>query len=500
MSRIVGIDFGTSNSGIAFDDGRGAQMIEMADGSRLLPSIVAFDQDNQPLIGYPAISAGKLAPLKCFRHVKRLMGTAFNRAENVNSQIVQGDDGMVALKGPTKIYPPSHIAAAIMATLLDAAEAKYEERPDGVVIGVPAGYKDPQRAAIREAAEIAGIASDRIWLVEEPILAALMYAQGRKKFATIGVYDWGGGTFDFTILRAKNGKLEVVGTRGNATLGGKDVDELLARHVVRVWKDERKVDLGLRDATMARIREQSEETKIDLTGNPVSAVRVDFVATDGPEGVQHMNERITVEEFEAMARATVEATFDPCFELMAEHGITPQQLDEIILVGGMTRVPLVRKMVEAKFGRKPSTRVSPEEAVALGAAAYAGAVLELRNGADPFVLINKAAHSLSVETLNDIPRVILKRGEKLPSERVVRMTTSKDNAAVVGFHLLEGDEDKASRNTLLVRDYPSVGPAPAGAPDEAYKIRREIDGSILVSHVNSGRVVYTSRAIEEAGG
>lgn len=500
MSRIVGIDFGTSNSGVAFDDGKSAQMVEMADGSRLLPSIIAFDQDNEVLVGSPAISAGKIAPLKCFRHIKRLMGTVFVRGENVSSQIVQDDKGFIALKGPDKTYKPQQFGAVIMATLLDAAEAKLDERPTGAVIGIPAGYKDPQRAAIREAAEIAGLAPDRIWLIEEPILAALMYAQGRKKFATIAVYDWGGGTFDFTILRAKNGKLEVVGTRGNATLGGKDVDELLARHVVRVWKAKHNADLGLRDATMARIREQSEETKIDLTGNPVSAVRVDFVATDGPDGVQHMNERITVEEFEEMARKTVESTFDPCFELMAEHDITPQQLDEIILVGGMTRVPLVRKMVEAKFGRKPSTRVSPEEAVALGAATYASTVIELRNGADPFVLINKAAHSLSVETLNDIPRVILKRGEKLPAERVVRMTTSKDNAQVVGFHLLEGDDGKASRNTLLVRDYPVVDPAEAGKPDEAYKIRREVDGSILVSHVNSGRVVYASRAIEEVGG
>lgn len=498
MGRIAGIDFGTSNSGIAVNDGKSAQMVEMADGSRLLPSIITFDHDNDILVGAPAAAAGKLAPLKCFRHTKRLMGAIFNRAENVSGQLVEGDDGLVMLKGPDKNYRPPQFGAVIISTLLDADEQKHGDRADGVVIGFPAAYKDPHKAAIREAAVIAGIAPERIWLIEEPILAALMYAQGRKKFSTIGVYDWGGGTFDFTILRCKDGKLEVMGTRGNATLGGKDVDEIIVRHVVRIWKEKEKIDLALRDATMARLREQAEATKIDLTGNPSSAVRVDFVATDGPDGVRHMNEPITREEFEAMAEGKVDETFAPCRELMAELGILPTQLDEIILVGGMTRIPLVRRKVEAEFGRKPSTRISPEEAVALGAATYAAVVIENRDGVDPFVMLNKANHSLSVETLNDIPRVILKRGEKLPVERIIRLTTARDNAAVVGFHLLEGDEMQASRNALLVRDYPSVDPAPAGKPEVAYKVRREVDGSINVAELSTGRVVYASKVSEPA--
>lgn len=497
MSRIVGIDFGTSNSSVAFHDGKSAQIIEMADGSRLLPSIIAFDQDNEVLVGAPAAAAGKLAPLKCFRHMKRLMGTVFNRVENVNSQIVEGDDGFVALKGPDKTYRPEQFGAVLFATLLDAAESQYEERPDGVVVGVPAGYKDAQRAAIREAAQIAGIAPDRIWLVSEPVLAAIMYAQGRKKFATIAVYDWGGGTFDFTILRAKEGKLEVVGTRGNATLGGKDVDEILVRHSVRFWKEKTGIDLGLHAHTMARVREHAEETKIDLTGNARSAIRVDYVSTDGADGIQHMNVPITREEFEGMARSTVESTFGPCRELMAEYDITPSMLDEVILVGGMTRMPLVHQMVEKEFGKKPSARISVTEAVALGAATYAAVAIERRGGED-FVLKDKATHTLAVETLGDIPFVVIKRGEALPAERVVQMTTSKDNAPVVGFHLLEGDSDKASRNDLLVRDYPEVPPGTAGEPTEEYRVRREVDNSIHVTHLGSGRVVYASKVTEPA--
>ncbi len=497
MSRIVGIDFGTSNSSVAFHDGKSAQIIEMADGSRLLPSIIAFDQDNDVLVGAPAAAVGKLAPLKCFRHIKRLMGTVFNRVENVNSQVVEGDDGFVALKGPDKTYRPQQFGAVLFATLLDAAEAQYDERPDGVVVGVPAGFKDPQRAAIREAAEIAGIAPDRIWLMAEPVLAAIMYAQGRKKFSTIAVYDWGGGTFDFTLLRCKEGKLEVIGTRGNATLGGKDVDEILVRHCVRFWKEKTGADLGLHSLTMARIREHAEGTKIDLTGNPRSAVRVDYVSTDGGDGIQHMNVPITREEFEGMARSTVEETFIPCRELMAEYAVTPAMLDEVILVGGMTRMPLVHQMVEKEFGKKPSSRVSVTEAVALGAATYAAVAIERRGGED-FLLKDKATHTLAVETLGDIPFVVIKRGEALPAERVVQLTTSKDNAAVVGFHLLEGDSDKASRNSLLVRDYPEVSPGAAGDPTEEYRVRREVDSSIHVTHLGSGRVVYSSKGAEPA--
>lgn len=497
MSRIVGIDFGTSNSSVAFHDGKSAQIIEMADGQRLLPSVLTFDDNNEPLVGRSAIAAGKSAPLRCFRHVKRLMGKPFIRGEHIGSQVVEGRDGNVALKGPDRTYDTQEIAAVIIAALLDAVEAKYEERPDGVVIGVPAGYKDPQKVAIKKAAAIAGIAPDRIWTLEEPKAAAIMYAQGRKKFSTILVYDWGGGTFDCTILRAKNGKLEEVGTRGNSTLGGKDVDELLARHAVRVWKDKYDVDLGVRDATMARIREESESTKIELTGKDQSSVRVPFVATDGAEGIRHMDEPVTLAEFEAMALARVDETFLPCRELMAEYSITPQMIDEVILVGGMTRIPLVRRRVLEEFGKKPQTKVSPEEAVALGAATYAAVVLENRGGDDPFVLKNKAAHTLAVETLNDIPFVVIRRGASLPAERIVRMTTSKDGAPVIGFHLLEGDDDKASRNTLLVRDYPSVEEGPAGGPDEPYKVVRNTDGAIVVTRIRDGVVVYGAPVMEE---
>lgn len=494
MGRIVGIDFGTSNSSVAVHDGKMAQIVELADGSRLLPSVITFAEDNDVIVGTPAIAAGKLAPLRTFRHVKRIMGKPFVRGEVANAQYVEDDDGMVALKGPDRTYKPHEFAAVIISTLLDAVESKYDERPDGVVIGVPAGYKDPQRNAIRKAAEIAEIAPDRIWLLPEPEAAAIMYAQGRKKFSTIGVYDWGGGTFDFTIMRCKEGKIEVVGTRGNSTLGGKDVDEVLTRHVVRVWKDKHQVDLALRDVAMARIREQSEATKIDLTGNAKSAVRVDMVTTDGADGLRNMNEPVTVEEFEAMALARVDETFVPCRELMEEKGITPEQIDEIILVGGMTRMPLVRRRVTEEFKKKPMTRVSPEEAVALGAATYAAVVLERRDGENPFVFKNKAAHSLSVETLGDIPCAIIKRGADLPAERIIKLTTSKDGAAVVGIHVLEGDADKASENTLLVRDYPPVEDAPAGEPTITVKIRREVDGSIIVTDLNGDRIIYKSAA------
>lgn len=493
MSRIVGIDFGTSNSSVAFHDGKSAQIVEMADGARLLPSVLTFDDDNNPMVGFPAIAAAKLAPLKSFRHVKRLMGRPYVHGENMGPQVVEGADGSIALKGPDKNYSPSQFAAVIIGTLLDAVEAKYDEPADGVVIGVPAGYKDPQRQAIRAAAEMAGIAPDRVWLLEEPKAAAIMYAAGRKKFSTIAVYDWGGGTFDFTIMRSKDGKIDEVGTRGNSLLGGKDVDDLIVRHVLRIWKDRYNVDLGLRETTMPRIRDQAEATKIELTGSDTAAVRVDFVDTMGAEGVRHMNEPITKDEFEAMARRTVERTFEPCRELMAAYGIDPSQIDEFILVGGMTRVPLVRQMVTEEFGKKPLTKISPEEAVALGCSTYAATVLERRGGEEDFVFRNRAAHSLAVETLNDVPYQVISRGAPLPAKRVVQMTTNRDGQPVVSVHVLEGDDDKASTNTTLKRYYPAATMEVAGEDTIEVEVAREVDNSICVTDLTNGVIIYDSR-------
>lgn len=488
MGRIVGIDFGTSNSSVAFHDGKSAQVIEMADGSRLLPSVIAFTDDNEVLVGNSAISAGKISPLKCFKHVKRLMGQLYNKSENTGGQTVEGDDGMTWLKGPDHNYAPAEFAAVIMSALLDAAEAKLDERPDGAVIGVPAAYKQPQRAAIREAARIAGLSDDRIWLIEEPTLAAILYGQGRKKFATVAVYDWGGGTFDFTILRGKGAKLKVVGTLGNGQLGGKDVDEVIVRHVLKAWKAKYDVDLGLRAATMPRIREASEETKIDLTGKSKSAVMVQFVDSTGADGVRHMDEPITQEEFNNMARATVESTFATVDQLMNEYDLRYSDIDEIVLVGGMTRVPMVKAMVTERFGKKPQTKFPPEEAVAIGAATYAAIAIERRGGLDDFILENKSAHSLSVETLNNVPYVVIPRGTELPAERTIEMTTSVDGQPVVGVHILEGDEDYADKNVLLKRYYPPVDPDAAGAPTEEVTFKIAADGAISVFH--KGEAVY----------
>ena len=378
--------------------------------------------------------------------------------------------------------------------MLDAVEAKFDEKADGVVIGVPAGYKEPQKTAIREAVVKAGIAPERVWTLEESKAAAIMYAAQRKKYSTIAVYDWGGGTFDFTILRSKDGKIDEVGTRGNPFLGGKDVDELIVRHVLRVWKERYDVDLGVRETTMPRIRDQAEATKIELTGRDEAAVRVDFVDTMGAEGFRHMNEPITKAEFEDLARKTVASTFEPCRALMAEHNITVEQLDEIILVGGMTRVPLVREMVTAEFKRKPLTKISPEDAVAMGLATYAATVLERRGGEEEFVLRGKAVHSIALETIGDIPYKAISRGADLPAKRKVKMTTDVDDQDVVSIHVLEGDNDKASGNTLLKRYYPPVDKMPAAKPTIEIEVERKADGTILVTDVTNNAVIYKSAA------
>lgn len=490
--EYVGIDLGTSNSNIAWSDGKGgAQIIEMADGNRALPSVITFDDDNEPLVGTAAVNAAIITPQRSYRHVKRLVGQKWNDAENMGGQTVEGPDGSVWLRGPDKNYSPTQFQAVIVHALLDAAEAKFGRRPKKAVLTHPAAWKDPHKKAAKDAAIMAGLTE--VTLLPEPNAAAIAYGVGRKKFTTIAVYDWGGGTFDFSIIRAKGTAIEEVGTSGNAKLGGKDVDEIIVRHVLRTWHEQYGTDLGVRSDTMPRIRTAAEATKIELTGLPKSAVKVDFVDSSGPGAVLHMNEPITKEEFEAMARDTVMQTFGPVEQVMKDCNIAKGDIDEVILVGGMTRVPLVRQLVTEFFGKEPKKGISPEEVVALGASIYA-AQLAGRGGDEAFNLSGKAPHSLSLETLDNERFLVIKKGTPLPAKRVVQLTTSVDNAAVVGIHLLEGDDEfgRADEMTLLHREYPEVEPAPAGEPTVEIVVERGEDGSILVTH--DGRIIYGEAA------
>ncbi len=485
--EYVGIDLGTSNSNIAWSDGKSSQIIEMADGSRALPSVITFDDDDNPLVGTAAVNAAVITPTRSYRHVKRLVGQKWNDAENSGGQTVEGPDGSVWLRGPDKNYSPTQFQAVIIDALLNAAENKFGKRPQKAVLTVPAAWKTPQRDAAKGAALMAGLTD--VTLLPEPNAAAIAYGVGRKKFSTIAVYDWGGGTFDFSIIRAKGSAIEEVGTSGNAKLGGKDVDEIIVRHVLRVWHERYGTDLGVRNDTMPRIRTAAEATKIELTGLPKSAVKVDFVDSSGPDSVKHMNEPITKDQFEEMAMATVMQTFGPVEQVMKDCGIAKGDIDEIILVGGMTRVPMVRQLVADFFGKEPKKGISPEEVVALGAATYA-AQLAGRGGDDAFSMSGKAPHSLSLETLNNERFMVIQKGTPLPAKRVVQLTTSVDNAAVVGIHLLEGDDEfgRADELTLLCRDYPEVEPSAAGEPTVEIVIERDESGGVRVTH--NDRVIY----------
>lgn len=491
--KYIGIDLGTSNSSIAFHDGKSAQIIEMADTSLSLPSVIAFDDDNgAPLVGKSAQAHAKIAPLRSYSHVKRLIGRDWNAAEYFGPNTVEGPDGKVWLQGPDARYSPAQFMALIADRLLDAAEAKFAgERPTKAVLTVPASWKTEERVAAREAGKLAGLTD--IVLLDEPSAAAIAYAAGRKKYVRIGVFDWGGGTFDFTVCKGKGALIEVLGTNGNAQLGGKDVDELIVQKVLKDWYDKYQVDLGVRVATMPRIRSAAEEAKIALTENMRSTVKVDFVDSSGPDDIKNMNEPLTREEFNEMAVKLVDMCFEPMFRVLEELGMTPRDLDEVILVGGMTRVPLVWQRVEEVTGKKPRQGIAPEHAVALGAATYA-AQLAGRGGDEAFRLDGKSAHSVWVETLNNTPHLVIPRGTPLPAEKKVTLTTSVDNQPVVGLHILEGDEDfsGADKLSLVAKDYPNVDLAPAGDPSVEFTFRRAADGSLSV--LEGDRVIFDEAA------
>lgn len=491
--KTICIDWGTSNTRAAFHDGLAAAMIPMADGTSSMPSVLAFDDNDLPIVGWPAVNIGKVTPMKCFTAIKRIIGDTWIEAENTGGHTVQGADGKTWLKGPDKNYPPEKFAAVQIDAVLDAAEAKFSgDRPESVVMTVPASYNEIQRSLIRKAAVLAGIAEENVHTLDEPIAAAIANGADRNKYFIGLVYDWGGGTLDVTVIKGGNGRIEVLGTRGNSRLGGKDIDETVVREVLKRWLARYQVDLGVRTEAMARIRMASEKCKIDLTTMAKSHVEVPMVDSRDPTAVRSMNEPITIDELEAMALRLVDKTFEPVTELLADLNLTTAKIDDVFLVGGMTRMPLVQRKVTEYFGKKPSMRVAPEDAVALGGATYAAAEIDKRGGMAEIDIVNRATHSLYVETLNNVSYLVIPRGAELPAERFVKLTTNKDDQPVVGVHILEGNAPDADKNVLLARDYPPVPPGLAGGAEQTVeiRIRREKDGSVNVFH--GTRAIYSN--------
>lgn len=474
MTLTVGIDLGTTNSCIAFHDGTRAEVIPTPEGLRIMPSVVFVSPDeSDTLAGIPAVTAGKEFPDFCYRHVKRLFGVTASD-EDAGWQTAAGPDGRLHLKGPNgALYDPADIAGRIVSELLDCAEFRLGERPTDAVIGVPADFKDPQRAAVLRAAEYAGI---KATLIHEPTAAAIAYNADFKKIKHAIVYDWGGGTFDITVLQAGRDFADVKASRGNSHLGGVDVDSIIVNKMCERWLAKYGSDLGANNAAMVRLWEAAERAKRDLTARDSAIVDVPFIETIP---ARSLRETVTRAELEEWAAPLIDETIEVCKLALDAAGLEVDNIGEVILVGGMTRMPLVARRVGEFFKRKPRVHQNPDEVVALGAATKA-ALLDHR--ISDFAISDKSSHDFGVETLGDNMAKIIRRGTPVPAEITRELRTVRDGQEKISVHVIAGDHHKASENTRVIAFDVDVPPAPAG--------EQRIELTFMVDENNIGRVMH----------
>lgn len=495
MIPTVAIDLGTTNSLIAIHDGGKADVIEMANSQRLLPSVVTFTVSATDgvdvLVGAPAITAGNADPDNCFRHIKRLLGRRWNDREDASGQTAEGPDGMTWLKGPDRLYSAPELLALIIDALLTAAEAKLGERPQRVLFTVPASFKDPERGGVREAAQLAGLEPQNIELLDEPTAAAIAHGVNRDTFERVAVYDLGGGTFDVSLIEAGNGHITVLTTNGDSKLGGKDFDEEIRTDVVRKWFERHGTDLAERTAAMSRILTAAETAKIELSATKRSAVRVPLVDSSGADGVRNMDEPITQGAFNGLIAQHVGRSLQICQRTLDDKGLAKSDIHQLILVGGSTHIPYVRDQVSAFFGLTPKRGLNPEEAVVRGAAIEA-ARRDKRGGVDKFTLSNVTSHAVGVETLNLMVHEVIPKDAPLPAEKTVPLTPGRDDLSKISIHLVQGDLLSADKASTLSHHSIDIEPGPAG--HKAVMLRLAVDDSGMVSAWADGQLVYSGAA------
>ncbi len=455
MSLTVGIDLGTTNSCIAFHDGRTADVISTAEGLRIMPSVIAFTEKGERLVGRPALTQSRSNPAHSFFNTKRLMGETFNPGEDYGHQTVCGTDGMIWFRGPDRNYSCPEMASFLISTMLDAAQHKLGERPKKAVITVPANFSDTARAATLEAGHLAGL--EDVFLLKEPTAAAIAYGVTHSKFTRLAIYDLGGGTFDIALMDVGRGEHTTIETNGSRHLGGADFDQRIIEYAAQEWH-KKQTDTDLSEDAMARVRDASEQAKIDLSSRETATVSVKYAATTA-RGHHHMNEQLTREQFDTMTSDLVERTMQTCQRALTAANRTRADIDEVILVGGMTRVPAVQKAVEEFFGKKPrKNAINPEEVVAIGAATQAA----VRDNRVQFNLDDKTSFSFGIKAASGSFARVIPKGSSFPVSQAVLITTHVDDQDICTVHVYEGEEPLAEKNSRLTHMHVPVDVAPAG--------------------------------------
>ncbi len=499
MSKIIGIDLGTTNSCVAVMDGSEATVIVNSEGQRTTPSIVAYTAKGERLVGQSAKNQMVTNPKNTIFSVKRFMGRRFNEVGDENQllpyQVVAGSNGDVRVKVDDKEFSPPEISAAILQKMKATAEEFLGEKITEAVITVPAYFNDAQRQATKDAGRIAGLEVKRI--INEPTAASLAFGMDKKKEGKIAVYDLGGGTFDISILEIGDGVFEVKSTNGDTHLGGDNFDHVLIEWMISEFKSQSGIDLSSDTMALQRLKEAAEKAKIELSNKQNADINLPFITADST-GPKHLVLNITRAKFEQLIGDLVRKTEGPCQTALNDAGLSASEIDEVILVGGSTRIPMVQELVRKVFGKEPSKGVNPDEAVAVGAAVQGGI---LSGNVKDILLLDVTPLSLGIETLGGVMTVLIPKNTTIPKTEKQVFSTAADSQTAVSIHVLQGERKMAGQNRSIGKfDLVGIPPAPRGVPQIEVTFDIDANGILHVSAKDLGTGKEQKIRIEASSG
>ena len=501
MGKVIGIDLGTTNSCVAVMDGTNARVIENAEGARTTPSMVGFTEEGERLTGQPAKRQAVTNPLNTLFAIKRLIGRRFDDPatkkdkEMVPFEIIASDGGDAWVEAGGEKYSPSQISAFILQKMKETAEDYLGESVSQAVITVPAYFNDAQRQATKDAGKIAGLEVLRI--INEPTAASLAYGLDKNDGQTIAVYDLGGGTFDVSVLEIGDGVFEVKSTNGDTFLGGEDFDMALVEHLAEEFQKENGIDLRGDKVALQRLKEAAEKAKIELSSAAQTEINLPFITADA-SGPKHLNLKLTKSAFEGLVENLVQRTRTPCEAAMKDAGIALSDIDEVVLVGGQTRMPRIREFVKDVFGKEPNMSVNPDEVVAMGAAIQAGV---LQGDVKDVLLLDVTPLSLGIETLGGVFTRLIDRNTTIPTKKSQVFSTADDNQSAVTISVCQGEREMAADNKNLGQfNLEGIPPAPRGVPQIEVTFDIDANGIVNVSAADKATGKEQAIRIEASGG
>ena len=501
MGKVIGIDLGTTNSCVAVMDGKTPKVIENSEGVRTTPSIVAFTDDGERLVGQPAKRQAVTNPEKTFFAVKRLIGRRYDDPmvekdkQLVPYKITKASNGDAWVEADGKTYSPSQISAFILQKMKETAEAHLGQKVEQAVITVPAYFNDAQRQATKDAGKIAGLEVLRI--INEPTAAALAYGLDKSKTGTIAVYDLGGGTFDVSILEIGDGVFEVKSTNGDTFLGGEDFDMRLVDYLADEFQKEQGINLRNDKLALQRLKEAAEKAKIELSSTTQTEINLPFITAD-QSGPKHLTMKLTRAKFEALVQDLVDKTIEPCRKALKDAGLSAGEITEVVLVGGMTRMPKIQEVVKQFFGKEPHKGVNPDEVVAIGAAIQAGV---LQGDVKDVLLLDVTPLSLGIETLGGVFTRIIERNTTIPTKKSQVFSTAEDNQNAVTIRVFQGEREMAADNKMLGQfDLMGIPPAPRGMPQIEVTFDIDANGIVNVSAKDKATGKEQQIRIQASGG